>query len=70
MSARIILETHGGTRSRWYSVDLVAGDDSVALGASIGRRDHAEDVANRWAAHLGIEVEERDWADVAKDSSS
>ena len=65
MSARIIIETHEGARRRWYNVDLVAGNDSVALGASIGVRENADRVAKCWAGHLGIEIEERDWADLA-----
>ena len=62
MSTRIILETHEGTESPWYSVDLVAGNDRVSLAACIGQRWYAEDLAKRWADHLALEIEERDWS--------
>ena len=66
MSAKILIEKHEGRWGAWWTVDLVADNDSVPLASSVGFYGAATLVARRWANHLGIEVKELDWAKLTR----
>lgn len=62
MPATIILERHTSSYGPWWSVELVAGSDTLTLDGKVGTEGAAEDVASRWADHLDVEIERRDWS--------